>query len=73
MFSPMLSMTPKNLAMALMVEAAELAEIFQWMTPEQSQAARGDLVLQEQVADEVADHIEHCPREHEEHGIATGI
>jgi NTP pyrophosphatase (non-canonical NTP hydrolase) len=41
--------------MALMVEAAELAEIFQWMTPEQSQASRGDLVLQEQVADEVAD------------------
>lgn len=41
--------------MALVVEAAELAEIFQWMTPEQSQAARGDLVLQEQVADEVAD------------------
>lgn len=47
--------TPKNLTMALMVEAAELAEIFQWMTPEQSQAARGDLMLQEQVADEVAD------------------
>ena len=46
--------TPKNLAMALVVEAAELAEIFQWMTPEQSQAARCDLVLQEQVADEVA-------------------
>ena len=41
--------------MALMVEAAELAEIFQWMTPEPSQAARGDLVLQQQVADEVAD------------------
>jgi NTP pyrophosphatase (non-canonical NTP hydrolase) len=47
--------TPKNLAMALMVEAAELAEIFQWMTPEQSQAARSDLVLQERVGDEVAD------------------
>ncbi|HTR00526.1 MAG TPA: nucleotide pyrophosphohydrolase [Candidatus Acidoferrum sp.] len=28
--------TPKNLAMALMVEAAELQEIFQWLTPEQS-------------------------------------
>jgi len=41
--------------MALVVEAAELAGILQWMTPEQSQAARGDLVLQEQVADEVAD------------------
>lgn len=47
--------TPKNLAMALMIEAAELAEIFQWMTPEQSQAAHTDLVLQEQIADEVAD------------------
>ena len=39
--------TPKNLAMALMVEAAELAEIFQWMTPEQSQAVRSDVVLQQ--------------------------
>ncbi len=47
--------TPKNLAMALMVEAAELTKIFQWMTPEQSQSARSDLMLQEQVADEVAD------------------
>ena len=28
--------TPKNLAMALSVEAAELQEIFQWLTPEQS-------------------------------------
>ena len=28
--------TPKNLAMALIVEAAELVEVFQWMTPEQS-------------------------------------
>ena len=46
---------PKNLAMALMVEAAELAEIFQWMTPEQSQAAHADLVVKEQIADEVAD------------------
>lgn len=28
--------TPKNLAMALIVEAAELVEHFQWLTPEQS-------------------------------------
>ena len=28
--------TPKNLAMALSVEAAELLEHFQWLTPEQS-------------------------------------
>lgn len=27
---------PKNLAMALMVETAELAEHFQWLTPEES-------------------------------------
>ncbi|MFN7857918.1 MAG: nucleotide pyrophosphohydrolase [Acidovorax sp.] len=47
--------TPKNLAMALMVEAAELAEIFQWMTPEQSLAVRDDPALKEPIADEVAD------------------
>lgn len=47
--------TPKNLSMALMVEAAELAEIFQWMTPEQSLAVRGDPELAEPIADEVAD------------------
>ncbi|MBT3404388.1 MAG: hypothetical protein HN421_11885 [Gammaproteobacteria bacterium] len=29
---------PKNLAMALSVEASELVEIFQWLTPEQSAA-----------------------------------
>ncbi len=29
--------TPKNLAIALSVEASELLEIFQWLTPEQSQ------------------------------------
>ena len=27
---------PKNLAMALSVEASELVEIFQWLTPEQA-------------------------------------
>jgi NTP pyrophosphatase (non-canonical NTP hydrolase) len=47
--------TPKNLSMALMVEAAELAEIFQWMTPEQSLGARDDPALKEPIADEVAD------------------
>ncbi|BHH82154.1 nucleotide pyrophosphohydrolase [Desulforhopalus sp. 52FAK] len=28
--------TPKNLAMALSVEVAELVEIFQWLTPKES-------------------------------------
>ena len=47
--------TPKNLSTALMVEAAELAEIFQWMTPEASQGARRDAAVKEHIADEVAD------------------
>ena len=46
---------PKNLSTALMVEAAELAEIFQWMTREQSLAVRTDAGLRERTADEVAD------------------
>ena len=45
--------TPKNLAMALIVEAAELVERFQWLTPEQSLAL--DDNRREQVRQEVAD------------------
>ncbi len=33
---------PKNLAMALIAEAAELVEHFQWLTPEQSQSVSGE-------------------------------
>jgi NTP pyrophosphatase (non-canonical NTP hydrolase) len=47
--------TPKNLAMALVVEAAELAEIYQWMTPEESRAAHLDLAVRQRVGEEVAD------------------
>ncbi|MET0348913.1 MAG: nucleotide pyrophosphohydrolase [Rhizobacter sp.] len=47
--------TPKNLAMALMVEAAELAEVFQWMTPEESVVASLDPGTRERIGDEVAD------------------
>jgi len=46
---------PKNLAMALTVEAAELAEIFQWMTDAESRAAHRDPVVQQRIADEIAD------------------
>ena len=34
--------TPKNLSMALIAEAAELVEHFQWLTPEQSMNIKGD-------------------------------
>lgn len=46
---------PKNLAMALMVESAELLELFQWLTPEQSRTFTEDPARKEQVADEIAD------------------
>jgi len=42
--------TPKNLAMALVAEAGELVEHFQWLTPEQSAHlpadARGEVELE---------------------------
>ena len=47
--------TPKNLAMALMVEAAELMELFQWRTPEESFAAKRDKCLQSRIGEESAD------------------
>ena len=46
--------TPKNLAMALSVEASELVEIFQWMTPEEASAVMSGEKAQD-VRDEVAD------------------
>jgi len=45
--------TPKNLVMALSVEAAELLEPFQWLTPEQSQTLSAE--QHEAVRQEIAD------------------
>jgi dCTP diphosphatase len=45
--------TPKNLAMALSVEAAELVEPFQWLTPEESGSLDPDKL--EAVRQEIAD------------------
>ncbi|SCD35094.1 NTP pyrophosphatase, house-cleaning of non-canonical NTPs [Streptomyces sp. ScaeMP-e83] len=47
--------TPKNLASALSVEASELVEIFQWLTPEQSARIMDEPEAAHRVADEVAD------------------
>lgn len=44
---------PKNLAMAMIVEAAELVEHFQWLTPEQSATLAPE--QRDQVGDELAD------------------
>jgi len=45
--------TPKNLVMALSVEAAELVEHFQWATPEESLQLSPE--KRAEVADEIAD------------------
>ena len=45
--------SPKNLAMALSVEVAEIAEHFQWLTEEQSHAL--DRAKQAEVEQELAD------------------
>lgn len=45
--------TPKNLVMAMIVEAAELVEQFQWDTPQQSQQLSPE--KREAVAHELAD------------------
>lgn len=47
--------TPKNLAVALSVEASELVEIFQWLTPEQSARVMEKESTAHRVRDEVAD------------------
>lgn len=47
--------TPKNLVMALAVEASELLELFQWLTPEESTAIMDDPARCAAVADEIAD------------------
>ena len=46
---------PKNLAMALMVEAAELLELFQWQTLTESRGFTRNAPDKERVADEIAD------------------
>jgi len=45
--------SPKNLSMALAVEAAELLEIFQWQSEQQSLAA--DAKTRDRAAEELAD------------------
>ncbi|WP_346777198.1 nucleotide pyrophosphohydrolase [Streptomyces sp. HNM0575] len=47
--------TPKNLAAALSVEASELVEIFQWLTPEESARVMERPDSAHRVEDEVAD------------------
>ncbi|MGK8487117.1 nucleotide pyrophosphohydrolase [Nocardia asiatica] len=47
--------TPKNLVMALTGEVGELAELFQWLTDDQSRALMGNSTRRARVEEEVAD------------------
>ena len=47
--------TPKNLAIALSVEAGELLELFQWLTPTESFAVADALADADRVQEELAD------------------
>ena len=49
--------TPKNLAMSIAIEAAEIMEHFQWLTVDESAAALADPEVHHAVADELADVI----------------
>jgi len=46
---------PKNLAMSLAIEAAELMEHFQWISPEESRQIAGDPAKLSDVGEELAD------------------
>lgn len=48
---------PKNLSMAVAIEAAELMEIFQWLTPDESSKDSLSAAQKGKVEDEVADII----------------
>lgn len=52
--------TPKNLAMSIAIEAAEIMEHFQWLTAEESATAMQDPTLRAAVAEELADVVIYC-------------
>ena len=59
-------LNPKNLVMALSVEAAELVECYQWCPPEAAPALTEEEPGRSQVADEMADvlmYLLHLARE----------
>ena len=47
--------TPKNLASSVAIEAAELVECFQWLTPEESYGLKNDPEKKKAVAEEICD------------------
>ena len=52
--------SPKNLSGSIAIEAAELMEIFQWLTSEQSRDALQDPHTLQRVREELADVLIYC-------------
>jgi NTP pyrophosphatase (non-canonical NTP hydrolase) len=52
--------TPKNLSMSISIEAAELMEQFQWLTPDESRAATSNAAQGAAIAGELADVMIYC-------------
>ncbi len=52
--------TPKNLAMSIAIEAAEIMEHFQWRSLDESAALMRDEAARTEVADELADVLIYC-------------
>lgn len=52
--------SPKNLAMSIAIEAAELMEIVQWVSTEEAYASSADSDTLQQIEDEVADVMIYC-------------
>ncbi len=52
--------TPKNLAMSIAIEAAEIMEHFQWLTPQEAEQSMHDPSTRAEVADELADVLIYC-------------
>jgi NTP pyrophosphatase (non-canonical NTP hydrolase) len=52
--------SPKNLSMAIAIEAAELMEHFQWLTIEGSESLVEERATRAQVVDELADVLIYC-------------
>lgn len=52
--------SPKNLAMSIAIEAAEIMEHFQWTTIEEARAAMEDPTVRSEVEEEIADVLIYC-------------
>lgn len=52
--------SPKNLTMAIAIEAAELMEHFQWLTVEEASALADDPDHRAEIEDELADVLIYC-------------